>query len=78
MEPVTMYPPVETMITALWAKRFWTRRGTGADVNLHVRVSGSPNERLALLFRDWMCAHPACGHRVLGDQAIPRRGDTRP
>jgi GrpB-like predicted nucleotidyltransferase (UPF0157 family) len=43
---------------ALWAKQFWARRGTGADVNLHVRVSGSPNERLALLFRDWMCAHP--------------------
>ena len=43
---------------ALWTKQFWARRGTGEDVNLHVRVSGSPNERLALLFRDWMCAHP--------------------
>jgi GrpB-like predicted nucleotidyltransferase (UPF0157 family) len=43
---------------ALWAKRFWARRGTGEHVNLHVRLSGSPNERLALLFRDWMCAHP--------------------
>ena len=28
------------------------------DVNLHVRLAGSPNERLALLFRDWMRAHP--------------------
>ena len=54
---------------ALWAKRFWTRRGTGEDVNLHVRVSGSPNERLALLFRDWMCAHP---HAVIAYSAIKR------
>jgi GrpB-like predicted nucleotidyltransferase (UPF0157 family) len=44
---------------ALWAKRFWRRRDHAAgDVNLHVRVAGSPNERLALLFRDWMRAHP--------------------
>lgn len=41
----------------LWAKRLWTRRG-GPDVNLHVRMVGSPNERLALLFRDWFRAHP--------------------
>jgi len=27
-------------------------------VNLHVRLVGSPNERVALLFRDWMRAHP--------------------
>ena len=50
-----------------WTKRLWSRRGypagapqlPGADVNLHVRVAGSPNERLALLFRDWFRAHPA-------------------
>ena len=54
---------------ALWTKRFWTRRGTGEDTNLHVRVSGSPNERLALLFRDWMCAHP---HAVIAYSAIKR------
>jgi GrpB-like predicted nucleotidyltransferase (UPF0157 family) len=45
---------------ARWAKRFWLRRGhDDGDVNLHVRVAGSPNERLALLFRDWLRAHPA-------------------
>ena len=44
----------------LWAKRFWSRRGTSdGDVNLHVRRVGSPNERLALLFRDWFRAHPS-------------------
>jgi GrpB-like predicted nucleotidyltransferase (UPF0157 family) len=42
-----------------WAKRLWSRRGhPGDDVNLHVRRTGSPNERLALLFRDWFRAHP--------------------
>jgi len=25
----------------------------------HARLAGSPNERLALLFRDWFRAHPA-------------------
>ena len=44
---------------ALWAKRYWRRRDHPAgDVNVHVRVVGSPNERLALLFRDWLRAHP--------------------
>ena len=44
---------------ALWAKRYWRRRDHPAgDVNLHVRAVGSPNERLALLFRDWLRAYP--------------------
>jgi GrpB-like predicted nucleotidyltransferase (UPF0157 family) len=42
----------------LWSKRFWSRRGRLGAVNLHVRRRGSPNERLALLFRDWFRAHP--------------------
>jgi GrpB-like predicted nucleotidyltransferase (UPF0157 family) len=44
---------------ASWTKRLWSRRDHAkGDVNLHVRVVGSPNERMALLFRDWMRAHP--------------------
>lgn len=43
----------------LSAKVFWMRRNhSGGDVNLHVRIVGSPNERLALLFRDYLRAHP--------------------
>jgi GrpB-like predicted nucleotidyltransferase (UPF0157 family) len=43
-----------------WAKRFWSRHAhPDGDANLHVRVAGSPNGRLALLFRDWLRAHPA-------------------
>ncbi|GAB7040141.1 MULTISPECIES: GrpB family protein [Catenuloplanes] len=45
---------------ARWAKRYWNRRVPGLDeINLHCRRTGSPNERLALLFRDWFRAHPA-------------------
>jgi GrpB-like predicted nucleotidyltransferase (UPF0157 family) len=45
---------------ANWSKRLWTRRdASSSNVNLHVRKVGSPNERLALLFRDWFRAHPA-------------------
>lgn len=41
-----------------WTKRLWTRRDhPEGDVNLHVRRTGSPNERLARLFRDWFRAH---------------------
>ncbi|HEX6873279.1 MAG TPA: GrpB family protein [Micromonosporaceae bacterium] len=44
---------------ARWVKRFWVRRGKpAADVHLHVRRIGNPNERAALLFRDWFRAHP--------------------
>ena len=42
-----------------WVKRLWSRRQhPDGDVNLHIRIAGSPNERLALLFRDWFRAHP--------------------
>lgn len=42
-----------------WAKRLWIRHDPSRDaINLHVRVRGAPNERLALLFRDWFRAHP--------------------
>jgi GrpB-like predicted nucleotidyltransferase (UPF0157 family) len=62
-------PAGRTDDPALWVKRFWSRRGTGEDVNLHVRLSGSPNERLAFLFRDWMRAHPEA---VIAYSAIKR------
>ncbi len=52
-------PAGHTGDPSLWGKRVWARRGRpGWDVNLHVRIVGSPNERLALLFRDWLRAHP--------------------
>jgi dephospho-CoA kinase len=53
-----------------WAKRRWSGTLSIRDaslpgdamraerVDLHARVAGAPNERVALLFRDWFRAHP--------------------
>ena len=61
-----------------WAKRYWNGAMSIRDasvpgdalraerVHLHARVAGSPNERLALLFREWFRAHP---------EAVPAYGD---
>jgi GrpB-like predicted nucleotidyltransferase (UPF0157 family) len=52
-------PAGQTGNPGQWAKIFWSRRAhPGGDVNLHARLAGSANERLALLFRDWFRAHP--------------------
>jgi GrpB-like predicted nucleotidyltransferase (UPF0157 family) len=43
-----------------WSKRLWGKAEPGGErILVHARVAGSPNERLALLFRDWFIAHPA-------------------
>jgi len=53
-------PAGRTDDPARWVKRYWRRKAPPGDaVNLHVRLVGSPNERLALIFRDWFRAHPA-------------------
>lgn len=56
-------PPwlVEVSDPADWRKLFFFR--SGADgirrANVHVRVLGKPNQRYALLFRDYLRTHPA-------------------
>ncbi len=42
----------------LWEKRLWQSPPGARRVNLHVRVVGWPNQRYALLFRDYLRAHP--------------------
>jgi GrpB-like predicted nucleotidyltransferase (UPF0157 family) len=42
-----------------WAKLFFAPRPGGRRANLHVRVEGRANQRYALLFRDYLRAHPA-------------------
>jgi GrpB-like predicted nucleotidyltransferase (UPF0157 family) len=42
-----------------WGKRLWqSPPGARRRVNVHVRVAGWPNQRYALLFRDYLRAHP--------------------
>jgi GrpB-like predicted nucleotidyltransferase (UPF0157 family) len=43
----------------LWGKRLWqSSPGAHRRVNAHVRVAGWPNQRYALLFRDYLRARP--------------------
>jgi dephospho-CoA kinase len=43
---------------ALWHKRFHASADPGRPTNVHVRVGGWPNQQFALLFTDWLIAHP--------------------
>ena len=44
---------------ALWEKGFANERAGERRANVHVRVAGRPNQRYALLFRDYLRAHPS-------------------
>lgn len=50
-------PPGATGPDDDWRKLFFQPR-TGRPANVHVRVAGRPNQRYALLFRDYLRAHP--------------------
>ena len=41
-----------------WAKVFFTERLGERRANVHVREAGKPNQRYALLFRDYLRSHP--------------------
>jgi GrpB-like predicted nucleotidyltransferase (UPF0157 family) len=52
---------VRDHVPAVWEgdEALWSKRLYGAPrVNAHVRLAGSPNERYALLFRDYLRVHP--------------------
>ena len=42
-----------------WTKRLFNTPGTEKKANVHVRVANRANQRYALLFRDYLRAHPA-------------------
>ena len=50
-------PPGATGPDEGWRKLFF-QAGSGRAVNVHVRVAGAPNQRYALLFRDYLRADP--------------------
>jgi dephospho-CoA kinase len=52
-------PPNAEPGTGQWAKRFARHADPGRPARLHVRVDGAANQRLALLFRDFLRAIPA-------------------
>jgi len=50
----------------VWPKRFHGSADPGRPANLHLRVTGSPGWRYALLIRDWLQAEP--GERAAYEQ----------
>lgn len=50
-------PPGATGSDDDWRKLFFQAR-SGRPANVHVRVAGKPNQRYALLFRDYLRAQP--------------------
>ncbi len=51
-------PPGEDPSPHLWEKRMCCERPGERAANIHVRKSGNLNQRYALLFKDYLRAHP--------------------
>jgi GrpB-like predicted nucleotidyltransferase (UPF0157 family) len=51
-------PPGSDIPPERMRKIYFNRRNTLPQINLHVRMSGTPNQRYPLLFRDYLRAHP--------------------
>lgn len=52
-------PPGHSAAGAAWGKLLFTEPAGDRRANVHVRRAGNPNQRYALLFRDYLIAHPA-------------------
>lgn len=51
-------PPGSANPVSEWAKWLFRPPASMRPANIHVRLSGHPNQRYALLFRDYLRAHP--------------------
>jgi GrpB-like predicted nucleotidyltransferase (UPF0157 family) len=52
-------PPLGNPSPEQWQKRYLCELDGDRPVHVHVRVAGMANQRYALLFRDYLRAHPA-------------------
>jgi GrpB-like predicted nucleotidyltransferase (UPF0157 family) len=71
-------PAGDTSDPGLWEKRLWqSPPGARRRVHVHVRVAGWPNQRYALLFRDYLRAHPraAAAYARLKRLLVAQLGD---
>lgn len=59
-------PPGGSAHDADWRKAFFRLATPDRRVHLHVRVAGAANQRYALLFRDYLRAHPAAAAAYAG------------
>jgi GrpB-like predicted nucleotidyltransferase (UPF0157 family) len=70
-------PPTATGPDRDWEKRMYRPAPGGRRINLHVRRAGSANGRYALLFRDYLRAHPlASGAYAQAKKALAQHGPT--
>lgn len=51
-------PPGEDSTPAQWSKLYFVERSGERPAHIHVRAMGNLNQRYALLFRDYLRAHP--------------------
>lgn len=51
-------PPGAPAKPADWSKQYFQNKPGARRAHVHVRVAGAPNQRYALLFRDYLRAHP--------------------
>jgi dephospho-CoA kinase len=59
--------------SALWRKRIHGAADPGRPANIHLRVDGWPGQQFALLFTDWLNAHPGVHDEYL---AVKRKAVT--
>lgn len=75
--PLDHRPPGDPSDPSRWEKRLWQSPPGARRANIHVRVAGWPNQRYALLFRDYLRAHPraAAAYAGLKRALAERLGD---
>jgi GrpB-like predicted nucleotidyltransferase (UPF0157 family) len=70
-------PPTATGPDRDWQKQMYRPSADARPTNVHVRRAGSANGRYALLFRDYLRAHPlASGAYARAKQALSKHGPT--
>ncbi len=69
--------PLPSAPSADWAKLYFQQKPGARRAHIHVRVAGAPNQRYALLFRDYLRAHPAAAgaYATLKRELARRVGD---
>jgi GrpB-like predicted nucleotidyltransferase (UPF0157 family) len=72
-------PPGDAGAASEWEKRLFQTADDQRRANIHVRVTGRANERYALLFRDYLRAHPAAvaAYAELKRRLAAKLGDIR-
>ena len=48
----------------LWRKQLVKEKPGDRPANIHIRIKGNPNQRYALLFRDYLRAHPKSAENI--------------